>query len=73
MAHPSDAALRITLGRHLHEQLNSRVANLIRSPTERTAGYIQALHDVLRFLEGDEVVIDYAETTIHPTQERQIG
>ncbi len=71
MAHPSDAALRITLGRDLHDNLNKRVATLIRSPTERNAGYIEALHDVLRLL-GDDRDIDYS-TIRPPTQEPPIG
>lgn len=55
MAHPSDAALHLTLGRNVEQMIADKTAMLIKAPTERTAGYIQALQDVQRILNGGEL------------------
>ncbi len=54
MAHPNDAALRLTLGRHIDQMLTEKVERLIRKPDERTAGYIDALRDIQRIMLGGE-------------------
>lgn len=52
MAHPTDAALHLTVGRAIEEQLALRIEQLIANPSERTAGYIQALRDVQSLMNG---------------------
>ena len=68
MAHPNDAALRITLGRYLDEMLTDKVERLIRKPDERIAGYIDAVRDVQRFILGG-AELPHIELP-PPTQER---
>lgn len=55
MAHPNDATLRIVLGRQIEEALHDKIVELIRKPNERSAGYIEALHDVQRMMNNGEL------------------
>lgn len=66
MAHPSDAALHITLGRDIDIMVEDRVLRLIREPTERNAGYIEALRDVQRMMLGEPPIVKLPP----PTQEK---
>jgi hypothetical protein len=59
LAHHSDVPLAQRLTTELHERLNHKVTALIAHPIERTAGYIECLHDVLRIVNGEEVAYDY--------------
>lgn len=52
MAHPTDEALHLTVGRSIEQQLLAKVESLIIQPSERTAGYIQALQDVQALMNG---------------------
>lgn len=68
MAHPSDAALHLTLGRDIEQIIRDKIERLIRKPDERTAGYIDALRDVQRMMNGGDLPdLDYRTT--HPPQE----
>jgi hypothetical protein len=68
MPHPSDASLHLTLGRAIDEMLVDKIERLIRKPDERTAGYIDALRDIQRLMNGGDVPpLDF---TTPPTQER---
>jgi hypothetical protein len=56
MAHPTDEALRLTVGREIDKRLAQKIESLIASPTERAAGYIQALQDVQALMNGGEPI-----------------
>lgn len=73
MAHPNDATLQLTLGRGIRELHQRKVEELIRKPTERSAGYIDALRDVLRIMYDGQMPDDLDQPTHHPSQEQTIG
>lgn len=54
MAHPTDQALHLTVGRQIAERLAFKVDQLISDPNPRTAGYIEALLDVQTLMNGGE-------------------
>lgn len=70
MAHPSDATLRLKLDTELRRVLNGKVESLIRQPSERTAGYIQAIRDVVSIMNGGEIPSDLLDHTLTATQEK---
>ncbi len=60
----------MTLGREILKLHNDKIERLIKSPNERAAGYIDALRDVMRVMNGGEMPdFDYPP----PTQEPKIG
>lgn len=56
MSHPTDEALRLTVGREIDKRIAQKVDSLVAHPTERTAGYIQALQDVQALMNGGEPI-----------------
>lgn len=62
MLQSGDSALGITLRRELAERIDGETAELIKSPTERRAGRIQAFQDILRLIDGAEDKINNPET-----------